>query len=145
MRKLFEKLPTRNAFYPGAAERLDRFAGAHPESTRQFGEDSLGRLPWTFITDLDPMSEDEICYSTEAFTSVFVETSIGADSPAPSSSGRSNSPIGASGAPSAPRSSSTRIRCATRRPPPPSSGRWQSYVTAPSPSTSGPPSVTASW
>jgi len=82
VRKIFAELPTRNAFYPGAAERLDRFACAHPESTRQFGEDSLGRLPWTFITDLDPAADDEICYSTEAFTSVFVETSIGADSPA---------------------------------------------------------------
>jgi acyl-CoA reductase-like NAD-dependent aldehyde dehydrogenase len=64
--------PVRAAYYPGAEERFDQFVGAHPEA-EQYGTRADGRLPWALITDLDPGADDEVCFTTEAFCSVFAE------------------------------------------------------------------------
>lgn len=79
LRGVLAKVPTRPAFYPGAAERHAAFVDAHPDAER-FGEPSDGELPWTLIADLDPQAEDDICYRTEAFCGVFSETALEARS-----------------------------------------------------------------
>jgi acyl-CoA reductase-like NAD-dependent aldehyde dehydrogenase len=71
----------RVAFYPGAAERFDTFMAAHPEAT-QLGPRTDDRLPWAIVEDVDPGQRDDICFTTEAFCSVFAETAIPAESPA---------------------------------------------------------------
>jgi len=73
--------PTRNAYYPGAAQRHARFISAHPEA-RLFGRSEVpGHLPWTFITDLVSESQDEISFRNEAFCGLFSETALQADDP----------------------------------------------------------------
>ncbi|MEO8638829.1 MAG: aldehyde dehydrogenase family protein [Chloroflexota bacterium] len=64
--------PARMAYYPGAADRFDRFLGAHPEA-ELYGSRADGRLPWALITDLDPGARDDPCFTTESFCSVFGE------------------------------------------------------------------------
>lgn len=71
----------RRAYYPGAADRFDQFVGAHPEA-ELYGERADGRLPWAFITDLDPGARDDLCYTTEAFCGVFGETPLPSENPA---------------------------------------------------------------
>jgi acyl-CoA reductase-like NAD-dependent aldehyde dehydrogenase len=94
MRALLARLPTRRAYYPGAADRYHAFVAAHPEAER-FGEEAgnsqgvpawpreaapTDRLPWTLIPGLDPAARGDICYTTEAFCGLFAETPIAAGS-----------------------------------------------------------------
>jgi acyl-CoA reductase-like NAD-dependent aldehyde dehydrogenase len=79
LREQLRREPPRVAFYPGAAERFDTFIAAHPEAT-QLGPRSDERLPWAIVENVDPQARDDICFTTEAFCSVFAETAI----PAPS-------------------------------------------------------------
>jgi len=81
IRSRLRETPTRNAYYPGAEDRFLQFMEAHPEA-ESFGSRAQGALPWTFIPDVDPRAEDEICFNTEAFCSVFSETALEAESPA---------------------------------------------------------------
>lgn len=69
------KLETRKAYYPGAKEKHAAFVSAHPDA-RQFGDSGQGRLPWTFITNVDPNNIHDICFNTEAFCSLFAETAL---------------------------------------------------------------------
>jgi acyl-CoA reductase-like NAD-dependent aldehyde dehydrogenase len=69
------KLETRIAYYPGAREKHAAFVSAHPDA-RQFGDSGQGRLPWTFITNVDPKNGNDICFNTEAFCSLFAETAL---------------------------------------------------------------------
>jgi acyl-CoA reductase-like NAD-dependent aldehyde dehydrogenase len=64
--------PARVAYYPGAAERFDRFIAVHPDA-EQFGMRDDRRLPWALITDLDARARNDICFTTEAFCGVFGE------------------------------------------------------------------------
>ncbi|MEO8252538.1 MAG: aldehyde dehydrogenase family protein [Chloroflexota bacterium] len=64
--------PARVAWYPGAEQRFDRFLGAHPNA-ELYGTGADRRLPWALITDLDPRQDDDLCFTTEAFCSVFAE------------------------------------------------------------------------
>ncbi|HEX4955125.1 MAG TPA: aldehyde dehydrogenase family protein [Thermoanaerobaculia bacterium] len=70
--------PTRLAYYPGAAERWQRFVDAHPQA-EQFGDTRFGRLPWTLIPNLDPGREDDPCFTTEVFASLFAEVGLPGD------------------------------------------------------------------
>ncbi len=74
-------IPTRNAYYPGAAQRQASFIAAHP-SALELGVVSEGSLPWTFITDVDSSTTDDVCFNVEAFCSLMAETALAADSPA---------------------------------------------------------------
>jgi acyl-CoA reductase-like NAD-dependent aldehyde dehydrogenase len=76
-RKLLAEVPPRKAYYPGSKERHQAFLSAHPEA-EQFGEPADGKLPWTLVPGVDPANEDDICFTTEAFCSVFAETPINA-------------------------------------------------------------------
>jgi hypothetical protein len=75
MRKLLSKTPPRKAYYLGAQERYQAFLTAHPEA-EQFGPSIDSKLPWTLISNIDSESENEICFTTEAFCSIFTETPI---------------------------------------------------------------------
>ncbi len=75
IRRVLSALPPRVAYYPGARARFESFLAVHPEAERH-GAPGEGRLPWTLIPALDPDRRDEICFTTEAFCSVFGETAI---------------------------------------------------------------------
>ncbi len=79
MRAILGKLPTRDAYYPGAHQRQRQFVAAHPEA-EQLGSGDGKRLPWTLITGVDSDHEDDICFTTEAFCGVFAETTLDAAS-----------------------------------------------------------------
>lgn len=75
MRRLFAQVPVRAAYYPGAHERTQMFVAEHPEA-EQFGSPSEEQLPWTLISGLDAQKTDDICFTTEAFCSLFAETTL---------------------------------------------------------------------
>ncbi len=68
-------MPTRLAYYPGAAHRYAAFAEAHPEA-EQFGAHGDGHLPWMLIPALSPEATGDPCYRVEAFCSVTAETPL---------------------------------------------------------------------
>ena len=70
-------LPTRLAYYPGAAERFAAFGEVHPEAER-FGDAADGHLPWMLVPGLSPDAADDPCYTVEAFCSITAETPIDA-------------------------------------------------------------------
>lgn len=78
VRQKLSTLPSRRAFYPGAGDRWQAFVSSHPQAER-FGEESFGRLPWAFIPGVDPDATGDLCFTTEAFASVFAETALEAD------------------------------------------------------------------
>ena len=81
MRRLLGQVAPRSAYYPGAAERFERFAQAHPEA-EQFGRPDAGQLPWMLIPELSPDRPEDLCFHTEAFCGVFGETALEASSAA---------------------------------------------------------------
>jgi len=80
LREVLAEIPTRPAYYPGAAARYEAFTTRHPEAIR-IGETAGDKLPWTLIEDLDPKAEREMCFREEAFCGVFAETALPAASP----------------------------------------------------------------
>jgi len=78
---LLAATPVRPAFYPGAADRYDRFLAAHP-AARTFGERAGDALPWALLRGLDPADGDEVAFRVEAFCGLFAEVAIDAPSPA---------------------------------------------------------------
>ena len=81
LRAQLQKATPRDAYYPGAAERHASFRDAHPE-IESFGQPGEGQLSWMLAADLDPETEDEICFRTEAFCGVCAETALEASSTA---------------------------------------------------------------
>src|SRR5712691_9001046 len=77
MRKILAQVPPRTAYYPGAKERHHAFVADHPEA-EQFGTPTDNQLPWTLIAGVDPGNEEDVCFTTEAFCSLFAETAIDA-------------------------------------------------------------------
>ncbi len=77
LRQVLDKLPTRNAYYPGAAERHAEFVNAH-EDAQQLGATSPGDLPWTLIEGVESSDVSDMVFNIEAFCSVFAETTISA-------------------------------------------------------------------
>ena len=75
LREALGKVPTRKAWYPGAADRYDTFLKAHPEAER-FGERKGDHLPWALIPGVSPESRDDIVFRTEAFCGVCAETAL---------------------------------------------------------------------
>ncbi len=79
IRSLLATIPLRAAYYPGASERQQAFVAAHPKA-EQFGQAGTDELPWTLIPGVDPRATDDICFTTEAFCSLFAETAVEAAS-----------------------------------------------------------------
>jgi Aldehyde dehydrogenase family len=78
LEEAFGRAADRLAYYPGARERLERFAAGR--GTR-FGGRSQGSLPWTFVAGLDPDAASERLFCEESFAPVIVEASVGSADP----------------------------------------------------------------
>jgi acyl-CoA reductase-like NAD-dependent aldehyde dehydrogenase len=74
------RVPPRHAYYPGAASRHDAFLKEHPEALR-FGTDGDDMLPWTLVRGVDPESEGDVVFTSEAFCSLIAETALPAVDP----------------------------------------------------------------
>jgi len=66
------EIPPRKAYYPGAEQRYERFAGCEPSGCPS------GTLPWTLIRDVDPDKQPHF-FDEESFVCVLVETSLEAN------------------------------------------------------------------
>ncbi|MEM7480171.1 MAG: aldehyde dehydrogenase family protein [Acidobacteriota bacterium] len=75
LRRALERVPTRHAYYPGAAERFDKFIEQHPE-TETFGLARGGELPWALVPAVNPRDEGDICFRQEAFCGLFAESAL---------------------------------------------------------------------
>ncbi len=80
VRSFLDRIPTRPAYYPGAAERRQAYLDHYGDAVHEHGEASADALPWTLVTGVDPSNPSEMCFETECFTSLFSETSIEASS-----------------------------------------------------------------
>ncbi len=74
------RIPTRLAYYPGAADRHQAFVDAHPDAST-FGRPGSGHLPWTVVRGVDPGRLGDICFNVEAFCALTSETALEAESP----------------------------------------------------------------
>lgn len=72
-------MKTRTAYYPGSFERHKQFVDAHPNAI-QLGNPQEGHLPWTYIPNIDPNSEDDICFTRESFVGLCSETALESES-----------------------------------------------------------------
>lgn len=75
LRKVFSRLPTRQAYYPGALDRLARFREAYPQA-EAFGSGT----PWVLASDLTPETCAALC-EQELFCSAMGEVSLDAGDP----------------------------------------------------------------
>jgi hypothetical protein len=66
--------PLRPAYYPGAAERYQRFAGKNAQP------DSSGCLPWTLLPGMSNKERPEL-FNEESFVCVCAETQLDAETP----------------------------------------------------------------
>ena len=80
MRSFLDRIPTRPAYYPGAAERRQAYVDHYGDSVEEHGEASGDALPWTLVTGVDADDPSEMCFETECFTALAAETAIGAPS-----------------------------------------------------------------
>jgi acyl-CoA reductase-like NAD-dependent aldehyde dehydrogenase len=82
IRAVMATVPSRETFYPGAADRHRAFLAAHPESER-FGGDGNGALPWLLIPDVEAARTGDPSFAIEPFCGVLSETALaGIDTPA---------------------------------------------------------------
>ena len=81
LERVFASLPTRQAYYPGAAQRRGDFLAQHPDA-HQIGDSSDGRQPWTIVRDVDSTKTDDICLNVEAFCALTSETALAAQNTA---------------------------------------------------------------
>ena len=79
MRRVLTHIHPRKAYYPGAFERHQTLIREHPEA-EQIGLSAGQELPWTLVAGVDPESVDDVCFTTEAFCSLFAETALEAES-----------------------------------------------------------------
>ena len=77
VRARLDALPSRAAFYPGAAARFAAFREHYP-GAETYGAHGDGQLPWMLIPGLSPDTSDEPAYRFEAFCPVTAETAIDA-------------------------------------------------------------------
>ena len=81
LQETFEELDTRTAYYPGAADRFERFTGLD-DDTRVLGDpDDDAELPFAIIPDLDPDDEDHPAFRQEAWCTVMAETRLPGNDP----------------------------------------------------------------
>jgi acyl-CoA reductase-like NAD-dependent aldehyde dehydrogenase len=72
--------PPRTAFYPGAAERWQRFTRGRRD-LRTVGQAGPGQLPWALLPGLDAENAGETAFRTEAFCAVLAETEVASEDP----------------------------------------------------------------
>jgi len=76
----FSAIPTRRAYYPGAARAYEKHTKG-PGRTLELGRPREGELPWAFVQGLEPAS-DAACFREEPFCSVLSEVALGSEDPA---------------------------------------------------------------
>jgi hypothetical protein len=72
---VMKNLETFKSYYPGSKEKHAIFVSEHPDAF-QFGDARDGHLPWTLIEGIDPNKVNDICFNTEAFSSLIGETAL---------------------------------------------------------------------
>jgi aldehyde dehydrogenase (NAD(P)+) len=73
------RIPPRDVFYPGTADRHRQLIERHPSAIELHPQ---LRVPWTLVWDLDPAAEDEVCFTEELFGPFLTATRLPAPSPA---------------------------------------------------------------
>jgi acyl-CoA reductase-like NAD-dependent aldehyde dehydrogenase len=76
---VFERTPTRDAFYPGAHDRYRRLVEGR-EALR-YGAADGRKLPWTIIPGVDATKASDPLFSTEPFCALISQTALAADGP----------------------------------------------------------------
>lgn len=79
--KTLKSIGERNAYYPGAESRFERFVDSH-DDVRIVGKRGDGQLPWAILENIDDEHEDHRAFNEEAFCSVTAETRLPGDDPA---------------------------------------------------------------
>ena len=70
--RILGRIAPRKAYYPGAADRFQRFTG-------QAAPAGVDSLPWTFLRNVSPEESPQF-FNEESFVCVSVETRLDADS-----------------------------------------------------------------
>ena len=81
LKRVLNEIPTRAAYYPGAAERYDALVKGR-DSVERIGQVEPGALPWTLVLDVDATEPSDAVFRTEPFCAVLSETSLSASSTA---------------------------------------------------------------
>jgi len=79
LRAALERAADRQAYYPGARERLERFGAGRGS---RFGGKADACLPWTLVPELDAGAAAEPLFREESFAPVIAETAVGSADPA---------------------------------------------------------------
>ena len=66
---------SREAYYPGAAERWKRFTDGR-KNIEIIGDLASGRLPYAVIEDVDPELASDLCFTEEPWCTVLSETAL---------------------------------------------------------------------
>lgn len=81
LRRSFERIETRLAYYPGSAQRYESLLSkVPPESIRRIGDATRGRLPWTLVEGLEPASGSAL-FEVEPFCTILSEVLVGSSDP----------------------------------------------------------------
>lgn len=78
----FEDLDTRDAYYPGAHERFERFIESHDDTSILGDPDDDAELPYAILRNVDPEEADHPAFNDEAWCTVMAETRLPGDDPA---------------------------------------------------------------
>jgi hypothetical protein len=79
LRAALERAADRQAYYPGARERWERFGAGRGS---RIGGKAEGSLPWTLVPGLDAGAAAEPLFQEESFAPIIAETSVGSADPA---------------------------------------------------------------
>ena len=79
LQEICAEISTRNAYYPGAEDRWA--AVVKNRNVTNIGKAQSGKLPWTFVTDLDSDNVDESLFKEESFCSIIASVQIGSADP----------------------------------------------------------------
>jgi hypothetical protein len=79
LRAALGRAADRQAYYPGARERLERFGAGR--GTRCGGK-AEGSLPWALVSELDAAATAEPLFSEESFAPVIAATAVASADPA---------------------------------------------------------------
>jgi acyl-CoA reductase-like NAD-dependent aldehyde dehydrogenase len=80
LQEVCAEIPTRNAYYPGAEDRWQAITKNRSNVTN-VGKTQGGKLPWTFITNLNADDANEKFFQEEAFCSAIASVQVGSDNP----------------------------------------------------------------
>ena len=79
IREVLSSLEARPSYYPGAADRFERFIHSHP-GAEAIKTNSLEQvenaLPIGLVVEVDPQETDHLCFTEEAFCAMAASTSL---------------------------------------------------------------------